>query len=67
MSYRIESSIKLTSDWLPKTAFTDHYENSSEAVAIAIEGVDNPAEDEVRVVEVESGKVIWSSLEEEYE
>lgn len=67
MSYRIESEHKLTSDWLPASAFTQIHESRSAAVAIAIEGVDDPAQQEVRVVCVETGEVVWRSTEEKYE
>ena len=66
-TYRIESSYKLTSDWLPPSAFTQVYECRSSAVATAIEGVDDPGEQEVRVVCVESGETVWRSTEHEYD
>lgn len=67
MSYRIESEHKLTSDWMLASAFAQIYESKSSAVAIAIEGVDDPAQQEVRVVCVETGEVVWRSTEEDYE
>lgn len=67
MTYRIESDFPLNSDWLPAKAFKQHFNNISDAQAIAIEGVDDPAEQEVRVVCVETGEVVWRSTEEEYE
>lgn len=67
MAYRIESDYPLASDWLPATAFTLHYESQSAAVAIAIEGVDDPEEQEVRVICVETGEVVWRSTEAHYE
>lgn len=67
MSYRIESEHKLTSDWMSASAFAQIYESRSAAVAIAIEGVDDPAEQEVRVVCLETGQVVWRSTEEKYE
>jgi hypothetical protein len=66
-AYRIESDHKLTSDWLPAEAFTQIYDNSSLAVAAAIEGVDDPAVHEVRVICVETGEVVWRSTDHEYE
>lgn len=66
MSYKIESKFKLSSEWLPAEAFSRTYSTSAEAVAIAIEGVDDPAEQEVLVVHVETGAV-WRSTDEEYE
>lgn len=67
MTYRIESDSPLNSDWLPAGAFLQHFGDRSAAVAIAIEGVDDPDEQEVRVVCVETGEVVWRSTEEEYE
>lgn len=67
MSYRIEADFPLVSDWLPAEAFQNHYASEASAVATAIEGVANPAEDEVRVICVETGEVVWRSTEEEYE
>ncbi len=67
MSYRIESDFSLESDWLPASAFRQHYDSEAAAVAIAIEGVDEPAEQEVRVICVETGEVVWRSTDEEYE
>jgi hypothetical protein len=67
MSYRIESDWPLTSDWLPADAFKQHYATRATAIAVAIEGVDDPEEQEVRVVCVETGEVVWRSTEEEYE
>ena len=62
----IESDHPLVSDWLPKEAFTTVYDNSSRAVATAIEGVEDE-NTEVRVVDLSSGEVIWRSTEEEFE
>ena len=65
--YRIESGWPLESDWLSSAAFSRHSEDRSVAVATAIEGVDDPQEQEVRVVCVETGEVVWRSTQEEYE
>lgn len=67
MPYKIESKHKLTSDFLPKDAFTRTYSDQSAAVATAIEGVDDPKEQEVCVVCTLTGNVVWRSTEEEYE
>ncbi|MEF3193374.1 MAG: hypothetical protein K6346_04060 [Halothiobacillaceae bacterium] len=67
MSYRIESDFKLSSDWLPAKAFKQHYDSVGAAIATAIEGVDDPEEQEVRVICVETGEVVWRSTEERYE
>ena len=65
--YRIESSWPLESDWLSSAALSQHYEDRAVAVATAIAGVDDPQEQEVRVVCVETGEVVWRSTQEEYE
>ena len=67
MSYRIESDYPLTSDWLPATAFKQHYATRPAAVAIAIEGVDAPEQQEDRVICVETGEVVWRSTDSEHE
>ena len=66
-TYRIESNYKLSSDWLPAAEFTRVYTDPPDAVATAIEGVDDPDEQEVRVVCVETGEVVWRSTDYEYE
>lgn len=66
--YRIEADVRLSSDWLPDTAFTRIYESEPVAVALAIEGVDDPGTTEVvRVVDIATGEVTWRSTEAEYE
>jgi hypothetical protein len=65
--YRIESDLALSSDWLPPDAFSRIYEDCAVAVAMAIEGVDDPAIQEARVVDVAMGTVVWRSTEDEYE
>ena len=67
MSYRIESNFQLESDCLPAEAFSQHYATLSAAVAIAIEGVNEPEEQEVRVICVETGDIVWRSTEEEFD
>jgi hypothetical protein len=64
---RIESSHNLESDWLPASAFIAVYSDAASAVATAIEGVDDPAGQEGRVVCVERGEIVWRSTEYEYE
>ena len=66
-TYRIESSDKLTSDWLPASEVTRIHNDLSGAVATATEGVDAPGEQEVRVVCVDDGEVVWHSTDYEYE
>ena len=65
--YRVESDVALTSDWLPAAAFTQAYSDLAAAQAVAIEGLDDPAVPEVRVVEGATGIVVWRSTDEEYE
>jgi hypothetical protein len=65
--YRIESDVELSSDWLPPDAFTTVYASQPAAVATAIEGVDDPALDEVRVVDARTGQVVWRSTQQEFE
>jgi hypothetical protein len=63
-TYKIESDYKLSSDWLPDTEFTRIHTNRSLAEATAIEGVDDPATQEVRIRCVETGEVVWRSTNE---
>lgn len=70
--FRIESDVSLSSDWLPADAFYRTYADRAIAVAVAIEavaieGVDDPGIQEVRVVGARSGTVLWRSSDEEYE
>ena len=65
--FKIESDCPLVSDWLPAIVFTHIYPTRSAAIVVAIEGVDDPEDYEVRVVDMETGKVVWRSTEEEYE
>lgn len=67
MRYRIESAYRLESDGLPAKAFKPHYDSESAAVATVIEGVDDPEEQEVRVVCVETGEMVWRSTDEKHE
>jgi hypothetical protein len=66
-AYRIESDAELSSDWLPASAFATVYTSQSVAVATAIEGVDDPSVDEVRVVDAATGRVVWRSTEVDFE
>jgi len=65
--YWIESDLALSGDWLPPDAFSRVYEDCAAAVAMAIEGVDDPATEEVPVVDVATGTVVWRSTEDEYQ
>ncbi len=66
VSYRIESDFPLASDGLPADVFTRHYSDRSAAIAMAIEGVDDPKKQEVRVVRVGTGEVVWRSTDASY-
>lgn len=57
MKYISEADFPLGSDWAPKVAFAQHYDQLSAAVAT----------EEVRVVCVETGEGVWRSTEEDYE
>lgn len=65
--FKIESDYPLASDWLPAIAFTSLYPTSSAAIVVAIEGVDDPEDYEVRVVDMATGKVVWRSTEKEHQ
>jgi hypothetical protein len=52
---------------LPSDGFSRTYTDRAVAVATAIEGVDDPAIREVRVVDVCTGTVVWRSTDHEYE
>jgi hypothetical protein len=65
--YRIESELVLAGDWLPSEAFSRTYRDLAVTVATAIEGVEDPAIQEVRVVDVGTGTVVWRSTDDEYE
>jgi len=66
-TYKIESDFILQSDFLSQTVFTKHYDNIADAIAIAIEGVDDPEEQEVRIICIQTNEIIWRSTEMEYE
>jgi hypothetical protein len=62
--FRGEADVALRSDWLAPGAFTRTYPDRAMAVALAIEGVDNPAAEQVRVVDVATMAVVWRSTDE---
>ena len=66
MAYRIESDFQLDSDWLSPEVFTQVYPCESSAIAVALEGVECPEEQEVRVVCTETERVVWRSTDVEY-
>lgn len=63
MKYKIESKHPLKSDWLHFKVFRQIYNSKAAAIAIAVEGVDDPEKQEVRVICVETGEVVWRSTD----
>ena len=66
VGFKIESAFALAGDWLPASAFSAIYGDRGVAIATAIEGVDDPKEQEVRVIDVATGLVVWRSTEEDF-
>lgn len=64
---RIQRDLTLASDGLPSDAFSRTSTDRAAAVATAIEGVDDPAIQEVRVVDAGTGTVVWRSTDDEYD
>ena len=67
VGFKIESAFALASDGLPASAFSAVYGDRASAIATAIEGVEDPKEKEVRVIDVATGLVVWRSTEEAFE
>lgn len=67
MPFKIESEYDLKSDWLPQDAFCKIYDDRSLAIATAIEGVDDPQSQEVRVIDLVTRKVIFKTTEQKYQ
>lgn len=59
--YRIESRYPLVGRLLPPSAFKQLYADPSLAVAVAVKSVADPTRQEVRVVHVPSGEIIFRS------
>ena len=57
--YRIESNNPMTSRLLPDSGFQDLYQDMSLAVALAAKSVSSPFGQEVRVIHVPSGEVVF--------
>ena len=60
-NYRIESRDPLTGSLLPPPTFSHLYANASLAVAVAVKSVADPTRQEVRVVHIPSGEVVFRS------
>lgn len=67
MPFILKSEYKLESDWLAASEFARTFERLSEAVATAIEGVDEPDVQQVLVIDTETGKPVWDSTQATYE
>lgn len=65
--FRIDADVELHSDWLPGEVFAAVFDDRAMAVATAIEGVDDPELEEVRVICLATGEVVWRSTGEEFE
>lgn len=59
--YRIESKEPLLGRLLPASVFKRLYANPSLAVAIAVKSVLDPTRQQVRVVDVESGEIVFET------
>ena len=60
--YRIESNHPVINRLLPRSGIRQLFRDPSQAVAIAAKCVPNPFGDEVRVVHVPSGEVIFLAM-----
>ena len=59
--YRIESNAPLHGSLLPPETFTHLYANCSLAVAVAVKSVADPTSQQVRVVHVPSGEIVFDT------
>ena len=59
--YRIESNAPLHGSLLPPENFRELYANRSLAVAVAVKSVADPTRQQVRVVHVPSGEVVFDT------
>ena len=59
--YRIESREPLLGKLLPSSTFGRLYADPSLAVAVAVKSVVDPTRQQVRVVEVESGEIVFDT------
>jgi hypothetical protein len=67
MAYRLYSEYKLESDWLPTSEFSRIFDCQAGAIATAIEGVDDPEEQQVLVIDIDTGETVWDSTQESYQ
>lgn len=59
--YRIESNAPLHGSLLPPATFKQLYANCSLAVAVAVKSVADPTRQQVRVVHVPSGEIVFDT------
>ena len=59
--YRIESRCPLMGSLLPLATFKEVYADRSLAVAVAVKSVADPTRQQVRVVHVPSGEIIFQT------
>ena len=60
-TYRIESMHPLLGHLLPGSTFKRLFSNPSLAVALAVKSVDDPTRQQVRVVHIATGEVIFET------
>lgn len=59
--YRIESSVPVFKSLLPLATFSRLYADRSLAVAVAVKSVSDPTRQQVRVVHVPSGEIVFDT------
>lgn len=59
--YRIESRNSLEHGLLPRTSFQALYADRSLAVAVAVKSVADPTRQEIRVVHIPSGEIVFQT------
>jgi hypothetical protein len=59
--YRIESRTPLRGSLLPAHTFRELYSNRSLAVAVAVKSLADPTRDEIRVVHIATGEVVFQT------
>lgn len=59
--YRIEGTDRLMDSLLPSPNFSHLYRNCSLAVAVAVKSVDDPTRQEVRVVHIPTGEIVFQT------
>lgn len=62
IGYRIVSDCPFLGSLLPPVVFGQIYRDRSLAVAVAVKSVADPSSQEVRVIEVPGGDIVFSSI-----